>query len=270
MDRKLAFVKMVGAGNDFIVIDNRVSGIGYRVSLSMLARSVCQRQTGLGADGLLVLEKSKKADLKMRIFNADGSEAEMCGNGLRCVALYARDTGKVKIETKAGIYDVSVRGKDRVKIKMEGVRDLCLDLALMVNGRSIKVNYVDTGVPHTVIFVEGLEDIDVGSIGRNIRYHKKFKPRGTNVDFVEIINDKNIKMRAYERGVEGETLACGTGAVAAAIVTGIGYRESRIGVNVRTRGGTLKVYFKKIGKKIKDVYLEGEAKEVYKGEVVYV
>jgi len=269
--RKLDFVKMVGAGNDFVVIDSRISYIVYRISLPELARTLCQRKTGVGADGLLILEKSKKADFRMRIFNADGSEAEMCGNGLRCAALYAKKTkGKIKVETKAGIYEANITGKSNVRIRMEDPKDLKTNVAITVNGRSIKVNYVDTGVPHAVIFVEGLEKIDVDSIGRDIRRHKKFQPRGTNVDFVEIIDDKNIKMRTYERGVEGETLACGTGAVASAIITRYEIRDTRYEINVHTKGGILKVCFNKKGNKIKDVYLEGCAKEVYHGEVKYV
>jgi len=260
--RSLKFVKMVASGNDFVVIDSRIPSSRIRGPLPKLARSLCQRNTGVGADGLLVLEASNKADFRMRIFNADGSEPEMCGNGLRCAALQAHKK-RLKIETKAGIYEAAVIGKNKVKIKMEEPKGLRLNFPITVNRRSIKVNYIDTGVPHTVIFVQGLEEIDVGSIGRNIRYHKRFEPRGTNVDFVEIMDEENIKMRTYERGVEGETLACGTGAVASAIIAGQG-------ANVRTRGGILKVYFNKRGNKIKDVYLEGEAKEVYRGEVNYV
>ncbi|MBU4343725.1 MAG: diaminopimelate epimerase [Candidatus Omnitrophica bacterium] len=267
---RLKFTKMVGAGNDFVVIDTRLSVIGVRLSLPKLACALCERKTGVGADGALVLEKSKKADFKMRIFNADGSEAEMCGNGLRCAVLHAGKKRKVKIETMAGMYEAEITGKNRVRIKMAGPKDLKKDLCIIVNGRAIKVNYIDTGVPHAVIFVEGLDKIDVDNIGRGIRYHDEFKPRGTNVDFVEIIDDTSIRMRTYERGVEGETLACGTGAVASAIISVIGYRLSVIGINVHTKGGILKVYFKKDGSKVKDVYLEGEAKIVYKGEVDYV
>ena len=255
---------MVGAGNDFVLMDSRFSVLGSRFSVVKLAQSLCERKTGVGADGLLVLEKSKRADFRMRIFNADGSEAEMCGNGLRCAALYVGKKGTTKVETKAGIYEASITGKDRVKIKMEEPKDLRLNFPIRVNDRRIRVSYVDTGVPHTVVFVQGIEKIDVDSIGRSIRYHKEFKPRGTNVDFVEIIDDKNIKMRMYERGVEGETLACGTGAAAAAIIRDKG-QGTRDKVKVHTKGGILKVYISK-----KDVYLEGEARKVYQGEVNYV
>lgn len=260
---------MVGAGNDFVVIDCCDASCAGCCELPALARNLCERKTGIGADGFLVLEKSNKADFKMRIFNADGSEAEMCGNGLRCAALYFGKKGKTKVETLAGMYEAEIIGKDKVRIKMLDPKDLNLNLNIKVNNRVMRVNYIDTGVPHTVIFVQGIDDISVGSIGRNIRYHEEFRPRGTNVDFVEIIDDKNIKMRTYERGVEGETLACGTGAVASAIVSnkGQGIRDK---VNVHARGGVLTVSFVIRNKEIKDVYLEGEAKKVYRGEVNYI
>ncbi len=259
----MKFTKMDGAGNDFVLVD------GGTKDLKGLARFLCQGKTGVGADGLLVLEKSKKADFRMRIFNADGSEAEMCGNGLRCAVLYFGKKGKVKIETIAGMYEAEITGKDKVKIKMEGPKDLKLDIPIAANDRKIKVNYIDSGVPHVVIFVQGLDGIDVRSIGQAVRYHERFKPRGANVDFVEIIDDKNIKMRTYERGVEGETLACGTGAVASAIISNA-QQGTKDNVNVHVKGGVLKVYFKNKKGEIEDVFLEGEAKEVYKGEVEYV
>ena len=261
---------MVGAGNDFIILDSGVKGEGLKVKdLSMLARQLCDRKTGIGADGMLVLEKSKTADFKMRIFNADGSEAEMCGNGLRCAVLF---TGKkkIKVETKAGIYDGEITAKNRVKIRMENPKDLRRDFSIKVNLRDLKVNYINTGVPHVVIFVEGLGKIDVNAIGRAVRYHKEFEPKGANVNFVEIVDDGNIKVRTYERGVEEETLACGTGSVAAAIISRVKGEGLRVKVNVHTQGGVLKVEFTKSKNKVKNVCLDGEAKIVFTGEVDYV
>jgi len=256
-------MKMSATGNDFIVLDFRRSTLMSRSKLSRLAVSLCDRKLGVGADGLLILEPSRKADFKMRIFNRDGSEAEMCANGLRCVALYGHGRKKnLKIETKAGIYEAVITGKNRVRIKMEDPKRLRRDLPIKVNGRRIRVNYIDTGVPHVVIFVQGLDGIDVESIGRDIRHHRRFRPRGTNVDFVELIDARNIKMRTYERGVEGETLACGTGAVASAIVVDGASQIKERRINVHTKGGILKIYFKNINGKIKDVYLEGEVKHV--------
>jgi len=257
---KLNFTKMAGAGNDFIVIDSNEKNPGS------LARTLCARKTGIGADGMLIIEKSKTADFRMRIFNADGSEAEMCGNGLRCAVLYSGKKGKVKVETIAGIYEGEITGKNSVRVKMEDPKDLKMGIPIEVNSRKLKVNFINTGVPHTVIFVNGIDRIDVDNIGRAVRFHEAFKPKGTNVNFVEIIDDENIRIRTFERGVEGETLACGTGAVASAIIAN---RESRITIheiNVHTAGGTLKVAFEKKGSNIQNVYLDGDAKEIFTGQ----
>ena len=205
------FIKMVASGNDFVVIDERHASRVMRYALT--AKKICDRKYGIGADGMLVLGKSKRADIRMRIFNADGSEAEMCGNGARCVAYYmnAKRTthnAKLKIETRAGIIESRVSGQD-VQIRLTDPKNVRLNIPIKVNGRSIKVNFINTGVPHAVIFVEGLGKIDVAAIGRQVRYHRRFAPAGTNVDFVEVISNARIKVRTYERGVEDETLACG-------------------------------------------------------------
>jgi len=262
----LDFTKMVAAGNDFILLDNRVKGVSFHTTrYKDIAQTLCHRKTGIGADGLLVLENSNVADLRMRIFNADGSEAEMCGNGLRCVARHCGKKGLLKIETLAGIYEALVKGS-HVKIKMGQPGDIKISLPISIARRTLRLNFINTGVPHAVVFVEGLDRIDVENLGRSIRYHRKFKPGGTNVDFVEVVDDKNIKMRTYERGVEGETLACGTGAVGSAIISNIVQGTASI-VNVHAPGGILKVYFKKENNHIKDVYLEGEVREVFRGRV---
>jgi diaminopimelate epimerase len=289
------------------VVDNglKVKSLKFK-SFEKIAKKLCDRRTGIGADGMLVLEKSKIADFRMSVFNADGSVAEMCGNGLRCAVLYIRgqkiapfrvqmsndrsvfrprnpgfqpgwasfsgNKRKVKVETKAGIYEGEVTGKDKVRVKMQEPKDLKFDFPINVNGRKIKINFINTGVPHTVVFIDGLDKIDIDRIGSLMRYHDEFKPKGTNVDFVEIMDDNNIKMRTYERGVEGETSACGTGAVASAIMTVLSVKckalSGKFGINVRTRGGILKVEFRKIGNKFKDVYLEGEAKKVFTGQII--
>lgn len=252
---------MVASGNDFVIMEE-----GY----PLFARRICNRKYGVGADGLLVLGKSKVADVKMRIFNADGSEAQMCGNGARCVALYI-SKGKIRnpevdIETKAGIIRAKVTA-DNVKIRLTDPTAIKLNMPLKINRRALKVNFINTGVPHTVIFVEGLERIDVVNLGRQLRWHNKFRPAGTNVDFVGIINNSTIKVRTYERGVEDETLACGTGAVASALITNCqlpvtNYRR----INVHTQGGEiLRVYFDREKDKFTNVWLEGKAGIVYKG-----
>ncbi|OIO33137.1 MAG: diaminopimelate epimerase [Candidatus Omnitrophica bacterium CG1_02_40_15] len=268
---KLNFTKMVGAGNDFVLADMRFKVKGLRFKGGLVKR-VCDRKNGIGADGVLALEKSKIADFKMSVFNADGSVAEMCGNGLRCAVLFLGNKRKVRVETKAGIYEGEITAKNRVKVKMQEPKDLKLNFPINVNGRKIKANFINTGVPHTVVFVDGLDKIGVDTIGSAIRHHDGFKPKGANVDFVEIMDDNNIKMRTYERGVEGETCACGTGAVASAIITALNLQlkaySLKLIINVHTRGGALKVEFRKIGNKFKDVYLEGEAKKVFTGQII--
>jgi diaminopimelate epimerase len=263
--KKIDFTKMVASGNDFVVTDVQSKNSKVK-SLNNLARKICDRKYGVGADGLLVLEKSGVADIRMRIFNADGSEAEMCGNGARCVALWAKSK-VIKIETKAGIIDAEVKGES-VKIKLTNPKDIKLDIPIRINNRPLKVNFINTGVPHTVIFVEGLDKIDVPNLGRQIRFHGKFAPAGTNVDFAQVLNRSSIKVRTYERGVEDETLACGTGAVASALLYAMRYPlYATRRVNVVTKSGeTLKVYFEKVRNKFSDVWLEGKAGIAYKGE----
>jgi diaminopimelate epimerase len=265
--RKINFTKMVASGNDFVVIDGS-RYVAKSESYKLLARNLCDRKFGIGADGLLVLGKSKAADVRMRIFNADGSEAEMCGNGVRCTALYMSHTShpgsQLKIETKAGIIESLIK-KDTVKIKLTAPKGLKQDLPVDVNGRKLRVNFINTGVPHAVIFVDGLDKIDVFNLGRCIRYHKVFSPAGANVNFIEALGRNAIKIRTYERGVEDETLACGTGSTASALIFALkaGLEDK---VMVHTRGKEiLTVYFTKKGLFFSDVWLEGRARIVYKG-----
>ena len=264
--KKIKFTKMVASGNDFVVLELKTSDL----SLSSLARDICERKFGVGADGLLVLGKSKVANVKMRIFNADGSEAEMCGNGARCVAYWLNAKSKTHgvrrdIETKAGIIK-SITKDDFIKINLTDPKGLKLDIPVEVGQRTLKVNFIDTGVPHVVIFVEGLDKIDVENLGRFIRYHKIFAPRGTNVNFIEVLNDNSIKIRTYERGVEGETLACGTGSTASALIFAL---KSKAGNKIRvyTKGKEiLSVYFKRNKNTFVDVWLQGKARIVFKGK----
>jgi diaminopimelate epimerase len=207
----------------------------------------------------------------MRIFNSDGSEAEMCGNGARCVAYYI-SRSQIKIETKAGILEASV-DEDNIKIKMTNPTDIRLNSSIKLNKKSLRFNFINTGVPHAVFLCEGIEKIDVHSLGRLVRYHKEFKPRGTNVNFIEPIGLNFIKIRTYERGVEDETLACGTGSVAAAIIYFLKLKKSRLSklnfaeINVKTVSGEeLKVFFDLFRNKIKNVWLEGKAKMVFTGD----
>lgn len=272
--QKINFTKMVASGNDFVVIDASRQSPDPRIrvgtpSRQSLAKKICHRQFGVGADGMLVLEKSRIADIKMRIFNADGSEAEMCGNGARSVARWLSakrkaQGAKLKIETKAGIIAAQVDG-DNVKIKLTDPKGIKLDIPIKVNNHSIKVNFIDTGVPHVVIFAEGLEEIDVAILCRAIRYHKHFAPRGTNVNFIEVLNKDSFKIRTYERGVEGETLACGTGCVASALIFALKTKQTHK-INAHTKSSeVLSVYFKYLKNKFSEVCLQGEARIVLEG-----
>jgi len=212
----MKFTKMAGAGNDFLVLESQ-KGINYKI----LAQKMCHRTNGVGADGLLILDKSKKADYRMRIINADGSEAEMCGNGARCMAAYIVKNKKPRkkqfaMETLAGNIVAQAKGETAIVV-LSDPKNFKPEIPLTINGNKIHVHYIDTGVPHVVIYVEGLSKIDVKNIGQIIRFHKKFAPRGTNVNFVEQISNSLVAARTYERGVEGETRACGTGSVAAAL-----------------------------------------------------
>lgn len=257
--KKFNFTKMVASGNDFIVIKDKPAG-----NLLVLAKLLCDRKFGIGADGLLLLGKFKKTDVAMRIFNADGSEAEMCGNGARCAALFCGKK-KVKFQTIAGEVNAEVSGK-HIKIQITDPKNIKLNVPLKVCGRQIKINFINTGVPHVVVFVNGLDSINVDHIGSIIRNHVKFSPRGANVNFVEVRGSDLIRIRTYERGVEGETLACGTGSVASALILALKNNLNGL-IRVQTQSGeVLKVYFRRNNGKFSDVWLEGSAKKVYQGE----
>jgi diaminopimelate epimerase len=266
---KIRFFKMSGAGNDFIVIDNRLGIINHDNCADFVSR-VCRRGVSVGADGVILIENSDNADFKWHFFNADGSEAEMCGNGARCAARFAFLEGiageKLSFETLAGVINAEVLGH-RVKLGMSMPHGLELDIRLPIEGKEYTVNFINTGVPHTVKFVQELENYDVHKMGKAIRFHPHFQPAGTNANFVVVRDRSHIDIRTYERGVEDETLACGTGSVAAALVAAAkGLVDSP--VNLRTRsGGVLTVHFDKDGTDFRNVYLEGEARVVYEGHL---
>mgnify|MGYP001399753649 CR=1 FL=1 len=276
--KKIEFYKLEASGNDFILIDAyRIKG--KKINYKAFARKICQRKNSIGADGLLVIDKSKKARFKMRIFNADGSEAEMCGNGSRCAALWAALNcackGKRKrefdFETIAGLIKAKVTPrKNTAKVQMVDPFNLKLNIALAVLGRRVRVNFINTGVPHVVVFVQGLAKINVDEIGRAIRFHSKFAPAGANVNFVELMSKDTISVRTYERGVEAETDSCGTGSVAAAIISGFKLKSdlNKFSLKVKTKGkDTLKIYYSRNKNKVSEVFLEGQAHLVYKGSI---
>jgi diaminopimelate epimerase len=267
--QKLSFYKMSGSGNDFVMIDNRDDRLN--IDPKPLAQRLCRRGLSVGADGLILVEPSSKADFRMRIINADGSEAEMCGNGARCVARFAEILGiagpRMTFETIAGLILADVRG-GRVKLQLSQPRDLRLRQSIDVDGVTHQVHSIDTGVPHAVIFCSDLEQIPVPALGRRIRFHPAFQPRGTNVDFSTVLDAQGIAIRTYERGVEDETLACGTGAVASALVAAsLGMVSSPVQVRVRS-GEILTVYFSGRGPEFQEVFFEGEVRLIYQGELM--
>jgi len=266
----IKFTKSVATGNDFVIIDNRKPVL--KDSPAATAKKLCNRFRGIGADGLLLVEKSEAADFRMRIFNSDGSEAEMCGNGSRCIALYAYAKkiapANMKIETMAGVLNASVDG-ETVKVRLTDPKDIKWNLCLMIHECPYKVSMANTGVPHVIHFVDDLETVDVKKLGSKMRYHEEFSPSGSNVDFVKIVdkNKNRIAVRTYERGVEDETLACGTGAVASAIISAEAEKLASPVIVETKSGETLKIYFESKEGNFKDVYLEGKAKLVYEGEI---
>lgn len=267
MNERLSFYKMSGSGNDFIIIDNRFGLIGEGAEL---ARRLCPRKVSVGADGLILIEPSHLSgtDFKWRFYNADGSEAEMCGNGGRCAARFAyvhKIAGpQMVFETLAGLIRAEVTDH-RVKLEMGPPRALRTDIKLLTNQGEYVVHFINTGVPHAVHFVSELDKINVTDLGRSIRFHTEFQPAGTNVNFVQVLDRQDIAIRTYERGVEDETLACGTGSVAAALMAFLKHGVVSP-VRVQTRGGEiLDVYFKAEPWGINEVFLEGEAKIIYEG-----
>jgi diaminopimelate epimerase len=260
------YEKFSGAGNDFIIVDNMDRSLSID-DIAPHIPNICRRGMSSGADGFIMLEPSEEADFRWHFRNADGSVAEMCGNGSRCAARFAYLNGlagaKMTIKTLAGIITAEIKSPPDVKVLLTPPKDMREDAASRLTDIHAGYSFVNTGVPHTVIFADNIEEIDVARYGRQIRFHPAFAPAGTNVNFIKKLPDGRIKVRTYERGVEGETLACGTGTAAAAIIAnGKGLAASP--VRVLTSGGkTLTVYIEKDG-----VYMEGEARRLAKGELL--
>ncbi len=264
----IPFSKLNGSGNDFLLIDNR-GGVMDGIDRPAFVSRVCDRARSVGADGVIIVEPSRKADFRWDFYNADGSRAEMCGNGGRCAARFAfarKIAGReMSFETLAGTIHASVSGR-RVKLQMTRPAGLAVDRSLTLGGRKYAYSFLDTGVPHAVLFVPDVARVDVAAVGRGIRRHKAFAPRGTNVNFAQV-RDGVLLVRTYERGVEGETLACGTGAVASAILAAV-RGIAAPPVTVRTSGGeTLNVHFEAGKKDFGEVYLEGDTSWTFDGKL---
>jgi diaminopimelate epimerase len=260
---------MAGAGNDFIVIDDRGSAVGE--DARELAKQLCRRRLSVGADGLILIVPSTRCDFRMRYFNADGSEADMCGNGGRCAARFAFDHGiagrDLSIESRSGRHEASIVDDESVRLSMADPRAIIPDFELSVLGERLRVHRVNTGVPHAVLEVDDLAAVDVVEVGRAIREHRAFMPDGTNADFVTVRSEHALDLRTYERGVEDETLACGTGAVAAAITMAAAGRVEPP-VSVTTAGGwRLDVGFFMTDIGFSNVTLAGHARTIYEGQI---
>ena len=268
---EIPFIKYSGSGNDFIIIDNRNES--FHLSREQIA-FFCKRREGIGADGVVYLNKSKKGnDFSFRIWNADGSEAEMCGNASRSIVHYAYYYLKLKadkhfvFDTMNGVYEGEVideESSSEIKIKMTELYDLdAIDISDLATDSSL---YLNTGVPHAVLQVSDVSRINISNVGRAIRNDKRFSNEGTNVDFFQVLDEsaQRIRLRVYERGVEAETLCCGTGIMATAITC-----AKRLGwsgrIIVDAEGGQLSAI---VDKELKELYFQGPVKAIYKGVII--
>lgn len=264
---KINFDKMEGAGNDFIFIDNRAKTVPASLK-SELAQKCCRRRFGVGADGMMFIETDPEFDFAWDFYNADGSVGEMCGNGARCAARFANSIGAAGAEMTFR----TLAGPIRARLTDRGAKVRLTDAVLprepatiTLPGETFTVWNINTGVPHAVIKVENAERVDVVNTGRAIRHHGFFAPAGTNVDFFAPGTGNALSVRTYERGVEDETLACGTGAAAAAIVAAL-HSGGSSPATVRTRGGAeLVVHFDLTPEKAENIFLEGPANRVFSG-----
>jgi diaminopimelate epimerase len=283
---KIDFIKMHGLGNDFILIDCINKSFGDSSFLSYLAKKLCDRNFGIGADGLILILPSSKADLRMRIFNYDGSEAQMCGNGIRCFAKYAYENklvlkNKFTVETLAGIITPELIFQDlknkkvlRIKVDM-GIPKLrrreipmigedtptVVGERLKINSeQTFKITCVSMGNPHCITFVDDVQSIPVDKIGPKIENHSLF-PEKTNAEFIQVINNKELNFRVWERGV-GETLACGTGACAALVASVLNKKTDRE-ATIHLPGGDLDIRWADD----EHIYMTGPAELVFKGEM---
>jgi diaminopimelate epimerase len=271
---KIEFSKMSGAGNDFVCIDNRTGAIEDG---SALARVLCDRRSGVGADGLLLLETSERADFKMMYFNADGSYGGMCGNGGRCIALFATKvkaaTSDVRFEALDFVYSASV-SEDYVNLMMKDPGPLSRIRRLKIGNRSIGYFFIDTGSPHVVIPIDfwsgrprSLSAVRVEHLGRKIRHYDAFASEGVNVNFIQLSPNQSIHIRTYERGVEAETFACGTGSIAAAIVANKLWNLKAPITIIPRSSIPLVVEFEVEESKVRRVRLSGPARFTFSGSV---
>lgn len=255
----LTFYKYQGTGNDFVIIDNRQNI--FNKNNTNLVAFLCDRKFGIGADGLILLENHPEVDFKMVYYNADGNQSTMCGNGGRCIVAFAEFLQLIKNETTFeaidGLHYAKLEG-DLIQLQMKDVDNI---------KTTDTYHFLDTGSPHHVQFVEDLANFDVKNEGRKIRNAPPYNQEGTNVNFIEKINNNTFNVRTYERGVEDETLSCGTGATAVALAMHNSEQSKSHQINLNVKGGQLKVSFIPQNIGYKKVMLIGPAKQVFKGEI---
>jgi diaminopimelate epimerase len=268
--KEIEFYKMSGAGNDFILVDDR-SGVFDFPDVGAAVRKLCTRGISIGADGVILIEEPGAAgvDFRWRFYNSDGSAADMCGNGARCAARFSFLLGisgkTVSFLTGAGIVKGEVLGSGHVRIAMTDPAGMRLDEKVSIGGADIAYDFVDTGVPHAVVTVTDVDGVDVDGLGRKIRNHAAFGAEGANVNFIAVAGKDTIRLRTFERGVEAETLACGTGSVAAAVTSFLKGKVKPPVTVIPTSLIGLVVDFKSDGHQIRGVSLTGEARVVYRG-----
>lgn len=270
MHHTIHFLKASGAGNDFVVLNNMNQCL--KMELAPLARALCDRHLGVGADGLLVLEPSDCADFRMVYLNADGSSGGMCGNGGRCAALIAWLSGMAGRESSLEALDfvyTATLETGGIRLSMKDPRGFRSGIDVTIGSTTFSCHSIDTGAPHTVVFLPEIETVDVVTVGRAIRNAQTFQPSGTNVNFVKLGGKSAIEIRTYERGVENETLACGTGSVAGAVAGALVHDlEFPVGVRVRS-GALLRVHARREGVSVTNVVLEGPAEVLFQGDIEY-
>ena len=256
---KHLFYKYQGTGNDFVMIDNRLGR--FDKNNTDLIAHLCNRRTGVGADGLILLESDSSYDFKMVYFNADGNESTMCGNGGRCIVAFANFLGIIEKDTEF----IAIDGPHLAQIKEAYVELKMQEVSTITSSKNYHL--LDTGSPHYVALQSGLQVIDMNAEGSKIRYSAPFDASGVNVNFAEKINEHTFAIRTYERGVEGETLSCGTGATAVAIAMYHSNQTSSKSITLETQGGNLQVRFEPLVSSYSDVWLCGPTKQVFKGEL---
>lgn len=265
--QKLKFWKMSGAGNDFVLLTGGERKTG---ELEKLAAALCAPKLAVGADGLLYVNRAAEGSIEVRYFNSDGSEA-FCGNGSRCAAWWAYSEGLVKerrfaLKSAAGDLAAEIISEENVRMRMPDVPLVSLRHKGEWSKPVRSVHFLNTGVPHAVVPVAGLAGLDVAGLGRALRFHKAFGEAGANVNFVSVKNDE-VSIRTYERGVEGETLACGTGITAAAVALGMDLGLASPVTVLPRCGDRFKVWFERAGAGAKEIYVQGPAKIVFTGEI---